>query len=65
LEVSNYLHAPAGLSPEKDDAVLIECEAGWTQELVWTLCSSIVEPIAQLLYELLDLYEIRCRRSTI
>jgi len=58
LEVSNHLHAPAGLPPGKDVAVLIEYEAGWTQELVWTLCSSIVEPMAQFIYDLLDFHEI-------
>jgi hypothetical protein len=58
LEVSNHLHAPTGLPHGKDVAVFIEYEDAWTQELVWTLCSSIVESITQFLFDLLDLHEI-------
>jgi hypothetical protein len=37
MKVSDQLHAPAILPPEKEPLVLIGQEAGWAPEPVWTL----------------------------
>jgi len=36
MELSDQLHAPAALSPEKEPLLRIGKEAGWDPELVWT-----------------------------
>jgi hypothetical protein len=40
MEASGQLHVPAALTPEKELAVPIGYEAGWTPEPVWTLWSA-------------------------
>jgi hypothetical protein len=39
MKVSGQIHAPAALSPGKEPPVPVGYEAGWAQDLVWTLWS--------------------------